>query len=127
LEYFARNEWVDTPARMLGPLLVAHLQADSAYSAVVLAPSTALGDFQLDTTVLRLQQNFNTSPSTVTFTLRASVTHNKTRRVIAWREFERIVATTADTPQAGVVAANQAVQGVLTELAAFCRAAVKTP
>jgi cholesterol transport system auxiliary component len=122
LEYFARNEWVDTPARMLAPLIVAALQADAAFSAVTAAPSTAASDLQLDTTVLRLQQNFNTTPSTLTFTLRASVTHTKTRRVVAWYEFEENVPTLADTPQAGVVAANRAVQLVLVELAAFCRA-----
>jgi cholesterol transport system auxiliary component len=124
LEYFARNEWVDTPARMLAPLIVATLQADAAFSAVMAAPSTAASDLQLDTTVLRLQQNFNTTPSTVTFTLRASVTNTKTRRVVAWYEFEENVPTLADTPQAGVVAANRAVQLVMVELTAFCRTAI---
>jgi cholesterol transport system auxiliary component len=126
LEYFARNEWVDTPARMLAPLMVAALQADAAVF-VVAAPSAAASTWQLDTTVLRLQQNFNTRPSTVTLALRVSLTHNTTRRVVAWQEFEESVPTTADTPQAGVVAANRAVQLVMVELAAFCRAAITAP
>jgi cholesterol transport system auxiliary component len=125
LAYFARNEWIDTPARMLAPLIVATLQDELAFFAVLQAPSMALTDLQLDTTVLRLQQNFNTQPSTVTFSLRASLTHIKTRRVLAWREFEHTVPAQANTPQAGVVAANLAVQATLVDLAAFCQAALK--
>jgi cholesterol transport system auxiliary component len=124
LSYFARNEWIDTPARMLAPLIVATLQNDATFFAVLQAPSTAAADLQLDTAVLRLQQNFNTRPSTVTFILRASLTQNKTRRVLAWREFEHTLPAQADTPQAGVAAANLAVQAVLLDLAAFCHAAV---
>jgi cholesterol transport system auxiliary component len=127
ISYFARNEWIDTPARMLAPLIVATLQSNNSFAAVLQAPSAAAADLTLDTTVLRLQQNFNTSPSTVTFTLRASVMHNKTRRVLAWREFEQTLPAKADTPQAGVLAANLAVQAVLFDLARFCRAAAEAP
>lgn len=122
LEYFARNEWIEPPARMLSPLIVTALQSDGAFFAVLPAPSVAASDMQLDSTLLRLQQNFNTRPSTVTFTLRASLVHTATRRVLAWREFEHSVPTQADTPQDGVVAANRAVQRVMAELALFCRA-----
>ena len=71
LEYFAHSEWVDTPARMLAPLIVAALENGGAFRAVVLTPSAASGDFRLDTEIVRLQHEFGTGPSRVRFTLRA--------------------------------------------------------
>ena len=120
LEYFANSEWVDPPARMLGPLLVNALQGSGAFRAVILTPGSAAADLRLDTELIRLQQEFLTQPSHVRFTLRAYLVDDRTRRVLAWREFESDVPATSDNPYAGVVAANNAVQTVLDKLAAFC-------
>jgi len=120
LEYFAHNEWVDTPARMLAPLLVAAVAESGAFRAVARMPSTADGALRLDTEVLVLQQEFLTQPSRVRFALRAELVADERRAVIASRVFEAEVAASADAPYAGVVAANQAVRDVLVRLAAFC-------
>lgn len=125
LEYFAHSEWVDPPARMLAPLLVAAIESSGAFRAVVLTPSAATGDLRLDTEIIRLQQEFSTRPSRVRFTLRAYLIEDKTRRVLAWREFDSAVAAASDDPYGGVLAANQAVQAVLKDLAAFCAAATR--
>lgn len=119
LEYFARSEWIDAPARMLGPLLVAAVAQTGAFKAVVLTPGSANGDLRLDTEIIRLQQEFQTSPSSVRFTLRAYLVDEKTRRVVAWKELESQVPAASDTPQGGVAAANRAVQNVLETLAQF--------
>ena len=120
LEYFAHNEWIDTPARMLAPLIVAAIENGGTFRAVVPTPSTAAGDMRLDTEILRLQQNFATQPSQVRFTLRAYLVDSATRRVLAWREFDETVAAASDDPYGGVVAANRAVQIVLESLAVLC-------
>ena len=125
LEYFANSEWVDPPARMLTPLLVAAAGGTGAFRAVVLTPSAATGDLRLDTEIIRLQHEFLTLPSRVRFTLRAYLVDTKTRRVIAWREFEATVPAASENPYGGVVAANRAVQTVLENLAAFCAEAVR--
>lgn len=119
--FYAHNQWVDTPARMLAPLVVSSLQRTGAFRAVVLTPSTAAGDVRLDTDVVRLQHEFMQKPSQVRFTLRATLTDNTTRKVIGSREFEAVAAAPSDNPQGGVAAANRAVQQVLAELAAFTR------
>lgn len=120
LEYFAHNEWVDTPARMLAPLIVAAVETSGAFRAVVPVPSNAAGDMRLDTEILRLQHEFLSAPSRVRFTLRAYLLDNATRRVLASREFEAVVPAASEDPNGGVVAAIQAVRKVLEELAAFC-------
>lgn len=119
LEYFSHSEWVDPPARMLGPLIATAIEHTGAFAAVVLTPASAAGDQRLDTEIVRLQHNFQTQPSRVQFTLRATLVDDKTRRVLAWQEFSDEVAAPSDSPQGGVTAANQVVQRVLDKLAQF--------
>jgi cholesterol transport system auxiliary component len=126
LEYFAHSEWVDTTARMLAPLLVVAVENTAAFRAVVLTPSSAAGNLRLDTEIIWLRQKFGNPASRVRFTLRAYLVEDKTRRVLAWREFEAAVPSASDDPNGGVMAANRAVQTVLeelAELAAFCAGA----
>ena len=125
LEYFAHSEWVDPPARMLGPLLVNAVERSGAFRAVMLTPGSAAGDLRLDSEIVRLQQEFQAQPSRVRFTLRAYLVDDKTRRILAWREFDGEVAAASDDPYGGVVAANKAVQRVLEEVSAFCAEAAR--
>lgn len=125
LEYFAHNEWIDTPARMLAPRIVAAVESSGAFRAVVQTPSPAAGEMRLDTEILRLQQEFLSAPSRVRFTLRAYLVESATRRVIASREFEAAVPAASEDPHGGVVAANRAVQTVLENLSAFCAEAAR--
>ena len=120
LEHFARSEWVDTPARMLGPLIVSALETTGAFRAIAPATSGVKGDLRLDTEVLRLQQEFGDGPSHVRFTLRATLSDNMGRQVISWREFDATVRSAREDPYGGVVAANVAVQLVMEQLATFC-------
>lgn len=125
LEYFAHNEWVDTPARMLAPLIVAAAARSGAFAAVVPTPSIASGELRLDTQVRRLQHEFLDNPSRVRFTLRATLLDTATREVVASREFEAVATAPSEDPYGGVVAANQAVRSVLASLAGFCAEAVR--
>jgi cholesterol transport system auxiliary component len=126
LEYFAHNEWIDTPARMLAPLIVASLSNAGTFRAVIPTPSLAAGDIKLDTEIVRLQQVFGSGPSRVQFTLRAYLVDSATRRVLAWREFDETVTATSEDPRGGVDAANRAVQNVLRALSGLCIEAAGT-
>jgi len=128
LEYFANSQWVDPPARMLAPLLVTALAGSGAFRAVVLTPSAAAGDLRLDVEIVRLQQDFSVQPSNVRFTLRAYLVDDRSRQVLAWREFDATVPAASDDPYGGVQAANLAVQKVLADVSTFCiEAARKLP
>lgn len=120
IEYFSENQWVDTPARMLAPLLVSALERSGAFRAVLQAPAGATGQVRLDTEIVRLQQEFMGAGSRERFTLRARLVDDATREVIAAHEFEAVVDAPADTPYGGVQAANAAVSQVLDQVAAFC-------
>jgi cholesterol transport system auxiliary component len=120
LEYFALNQWVDTPAQMLAPLIVRAIERTGVFRAVLLAPTAAAGELRLDTELVRMQQEFIGLPSRVRLTLRAVLIETATRRVIAWREFDASMPSASEDPYGGVAAANLAAHRVLSELAAFC-------
>jgi cholesterol transport system auxiliary component len=126
LEHFAHSQWIDTPARMLAPLIVSAIENSGTFRAVILSPSHASSDLRLDSEIVRLQQEFDTQPSRVRFTLRAYVIENKSRRVLAVREFDASVAVASEETYAGVVAANRAVHTVLEQLASFCSEASRS-
>lgn len=120
LEHFAHSEWVNTPARMLAPRIIAAIETAGGFRGVASATSGIAGDMRLNTEVLRLQQEFGSGPSRVRFTLRASLLDNATRQVISWREFDETVAAESENPYGGVVAANRAVQIVMEQLSRYC-------
>jgi cholesterol transport system auxiliary component len=119
-EYFARSEWVDTPARMLAPAIVSAVGASGAFRAVVPAPSSAAGDLRLDTQIIRLQQNFGSTPSNVRFTLRVYLVAEGSRQVLAWQEFDASEAAPSEDAAGGVTAAGRAFNRVLAGLSTFC-------
>jgi cholesterol transport system auxiliary component len=121
LEYYAHSEWVDTPARMLTPLIVAAIEQSGGYQAVVLTPSAAVGELRLDTEIVRLQHEYDNQPSRVRFTLRAYIVDTKSRQVLGWREFDEVVDVQSAGPYGVVVASNQAVRVALEKLTTFAK------
>ena len=120
LEYFARNEWVDTPSYMLQPLMVAAIEQTQAFNAVLPKLAAVKTELRLETEMLGLLQDFNSKPSVVRFTLRATIIDNASGKVIALREFTNQVPAASDNPIGGVKAANLAVNSLLKQLADFC-------
>lgn len=124
IAYFAHNRWVDTPSTMLAPMMVGAIERSGAFHAVLGAPTSATGQLRLETELVRLQQDFSTTPSHVRLTLRATLVDATTRRVIAGREFDVRVNAPSDDPYGGVMAAQRAASQVLPGLAAFCAESV---
>lgn len=120
LEYFARNEWVDTPIYMLQPLMVAAIEQTQAFNAVLPKLAAVKTDLRLESEMLGLLQDFNSKPSVVRFSLRATIIDNASGKVIALREFTNQVPAASDNPIGGVKAANLAVNSTLKQLADFC-------
>lgn len=127
LEYFALSQWVEPPARLLGPLLVTAIERTGAFRAVVLMPGAASGELRLDTDIVRLQHEFLTRPSQLRLTLRATLVDDKSRRVLALHEFEVIEPASSDDAYGGVLAANRAVQKVVDQLAGFLATTASAP
>jgi len=120
LEFFTQNQWVESPAHMLAPLLVQVLESSGKYRAVVTTRSAASADLRLDTEIIRLQHEFITRPSQVHLTVRAQLIDMQGKRVLATQEFDVTEAATSDDPYGGVIATNRAVKTMLIKIAEFC-------
>ncbi len=120
LEFFSRNEWVDTPPRMLAPLLVRALERSGAFASVAEARNAADAGLRLETEIVRLQQEFTARPSRVRMTVRIQLSEVPSRRMLGAREVEVVEEAPSDDPYGGVVAANRAVRRVLDEIVAYC-------
>lgn len=119
LEYFAKNQWVDSPARMLTPLLMQAAESSGAFGAVVTQRSGVAAQLRLESEIVRLQQEFMATPSRVRLTLRVQLIDVAARTVLATREFDVTENAPSEDPYGGVVASNRALTKVLGEVMAF--------
>jgi len=120
LNYFATNRWVDTPARMLEPLIAQAIMQTESFRAVVQSTSLIPADVRLDIELVRLQQDFQSSPSRVQLSLRAQLIDARGKRLLAAQQFDEVENSTSEDAYGGVTAANRIVQRLLGELAEFC-------
>ena len=120
IEYFARNFWVDTPGRMLAPLVARSLEQSGSFRGVVQLPHAAAIDRRVDIELVRLLQDFSTKPSRVRLTLRAQLIDTATRRIVATRELDDAEDAPTDDPYGGVIAANRVLRRILGRLTELC-------
>jgi cholesterol transport system auxiliary component len=127
LRYFARSQWAEPPARMLGPLLVRALEHTGRFQAITDLPGAAAAGLRLDTELVRLQQEFASRPSQVRVTLRVQLVDAETRRILGTGEFEAVEPAASEDPAGGVAAASRAVGHALSEVAAWTARLVPEP
>jgi cholesterol transport system auxiliary component len=120
---YARSAWVDTPARMLAPLLARALEQGGFRVA---REGEAGAERRLETELLQLRQEFLARPSAVRLVLRARLLGGGGRPV-AEREIEVEEPAPSDDAYGAVVAANRAVSAALAEVVALCAEATAGP
>ena len=127
VSYYGLNQWTDTPARMLHPLLVQALEKTKTWQTVVQMPSTVRGDYQLDTENLELHQEFFHQPSRVRLNLRMQLIGLREHRPITTREFTVVEEAPSDDAYGGVIAANRAVDKLLGQISDWLTTCVIEP
>ncbi len=118
VDYFAKNKWAETPARMLQPLIVQTLQNTHHFHAITTSRNAANYNYVLNTKILELRQIFIGKSSFVEFRLYAEIINPRTGRIIASKRF-CVTEKACPNPPGGVVAANSAVAIALNQLARF--------
>ena len=116
VDYYALNQWADTPARMLQRIMVENLDKAGPWSAVLQTPGAVPAQYRLDCDNLVLEQQFFSRPSRVRLALRAQLIETKSRLVLATRYFELFEVAPSDDPYGGVIAANQASAKLIREM-----------
>jgi cholesterol transport system auxiliary component len=124
VNYYAFNQWADTPARMLQRILVENLDKTGLWGAVLQTPGAVPAQYRLDCDNLVLEQQFFSNPSRVHLALRAQLVETKTQTVLGTRYFEISQPAPSDDPYGGVIAANQAIAKLITELVEWLNSVV---
>ena len=117
--YFSRNEWGETPAQMIQPLIVRTLQQTRRFSAVLDPPYMGRYTYALRTQIVELKQDFTSEPAALHLSMRFELTRWAANQVFASKEISVREPMLEKTPYAGVVAANNAMEGALRQLAQF--------
>ncbi len=126
LEYYAVNQWADTPVRMFAPLMVqAFNQQNDTWRAVIPLSSSIRGDYRLDTHGFLLQQEFLQQPSRVRVMVRTQLVDLKESTILSTRAFEVVENATSENPYGGVQAANRAIAGLLDQIGSWLRQCVR--
>jgi cholesterol transport system auxiliary component len=116
VSYYATNQWAETPARMMGTLLVQAFEKSGLWRIVVPIPSSVRGDYRLDTQGLVLQQEFSQHPSQVRVGFRLQLVRLGDQIVVGTRRFEVVESAPTDDAYGGVLAANRAVAALLEQV-----------
>jgi len=117
INYYAFNQWTDTPARMVQQLLVAQLDKTGLWRAVLQTSAPVPAQYRLDCDTLILEQQFFAKPSRVRLALRAQLIEPKKQSVLASRYFELLEPAPSEDAYGGVLAANQAAAKLLAQIA----------
>jgi cholesterol transport system auxiliary component len=118
--YFSENHWAETPSQMLQPLLVETMQNTHYFHTVVTPPYIGHYDYMLNTQILELVQDYTCRPAVVRLWIRVQLINATTNRVIATKDFIVCEPILRKTPYGGVIAANQAMETILSRIAVFC-------
>lgn len=120
INFFALNQWVDAPAKMINGQIVQALEKTSAFHGVVQTSNALIANVRLDTDLIRLQHEFTEKPSRVRLTIRAQLIDLSNRQVLITREFDLTENASSENPYGGVIAANNALANMLKQITQFC-------
>ena len=116
ISYFAENYWASPPARLISPNVTRAMNASGYFKAVANPPYGGMATYRLDTDLLTLRQQFNGNTSSVTLSLQAVLVNAESNQVLRSRLFTVTQAAVANNPEAGAIAANQALSNVMQQL-----------
>jgi len=126
IDYFAENQWADSPARMLKALLTQYL-GDTGLFRFVYADAGGIDEeLRLDSDIVELAQVFSPDSSDVRLSVRFSLVDVPRRTMLMNQTISVTEPAAARDPYAGVVAANKAVQRALDELTALLKTTLPT-
>lgn len=125
VNYYALNQWADTPARLLHRIMVEILDKTGLWYAVLQTPGTVPAQYRLDCDNLILEQRFFSSPSRVRLAFRAQIIETKKPAILATRYFEAFEAAATDDAYGGVQATNHAAEKLMVDLATWLDSVMK--
>lgn len=118
--YFAKNQWAESPTKMMQGLMMQTLQNTHHYKAVVNQSYTGRYDYVLNSQLIELQQDFTHQPAILRLSMRMNLINSATGQAVASKGFNVQTHLRDNSPLAGVYAANRASEALLRQMVRFC-------
>lgn len=116
---FTENGWATPPAAQLLPLMIQSLTRTQRFRAIISPTTPQTPNYQLDTELIDLYQDFIKLPSTLVLTVKITLSSPDSHQIIASRLFHIRHVCPSDTPYGGVLAANAAVKQLTRGMTRF--------
>ncbi|WP_428821362.1 ABC-type transport auxiliary lipoprotein family protein [Microbulbifer sp. MCCC 1A16149] len=117
--YYRHHQWGATPAQMLLPLLARTLENTNYFEAVATPPYFGPHNFALHTEIVEFAQDYTSTPAEFHLSLRVQLIEGASNRIIASRSISLREPILQESPDVGVVAANDAAANALRQIALF--------
>ena len=104
---------------MFEPLLLDALRDSNSYKAVLSSPAPVRGDLRIENDGLWLIQKFEGKKSEVELRMSSRLYAPEDRKLVATRDFDYSEPADEATAEAGVAAADRALQRLLNDFSAF--------
>lgn len=115
--YYARNQWVDAPARLLHPPLIDALENAGLFATVVGSGGSAPADYRLESELLEFEHDYTERDAgKARVILRARLVEAGSGRVLATQRFRAEADSREAGPGPGVAATNRAVGDLLRDM-----------
>lgn len=124
IDYFAYNEWVASPARMMAALMEARLDESGMFGSIVSGSSDIRTDLRLDSHVLSLYQDFTGETGAALLSVKVNLIDVSGRTLMNSETFSYRVPANERNAESGAVAANQAAGRFLDDLTNFISVAI---
>lgn len=119
IKHFTKNSWIAPPAQLITPLLVQSIQNTQYFNAVISGVSAINAEWQLDSQLLLLQQEFTGNTSQVHLVIRIQLFDIGQQRILATKQINIIEAAPTANPNGGAIAANHVVAKALAQISQF--------
>ncbi len=116
IEYFAVNQWIDTPLSQWLQLFLEYQIRAHHFQSTVIAPTLSSADVVIQFYVLEALQDFTKQPAEAHFKLLVQLTKNNNKKMILSQIFETTAPLFKQNPQAGVQAMQVASQAMLNKV-----------
>ena len=120
IAYYAQNQWAETPAQMLQPLLVQTLENTRHFRTIITPPYIGRYNYSLNTQIIEIQQDYTTTVPVMRLVVNVQIIRATTSQVVASKQFAIHIPIQQRSPYAGVMAANRATAILLNRIAEFC-------
>jgi cholesterol transport system auxiliary component len=124
LDYFAYHEWIAPPAKMIASLMESRLQAAGLLRAVMVGSPDVRTDLRLDSEIQVFQQDFTADGDHLNLAIRVNLVGVEARTLLGSETFN-YHEPAGGNAEAGVEAANRAVDRFLDDLTGFLDSSIK--